>query len=80
MDRDATRRELAAQALAQVIVLSQFSRHILPRGSKGQPGTSPEYDASALELANWTIDQQLHLELRHYEKSFLYMPYIQLIH
>jgi len=72
-----SRRELAVQVLARVIVLSQFSRHILPRGTLDNPGVSEEYDAAARRLANWAIDEGLHKELRHYEKSFLYMPYIQ---
>merc|ERR1712093_585224 len=70
-------RELAVQVLARVIVLSQFSRHILPRGKLDNPGTSEEYDVPARNLVNWAIAEGLHMELRHYEKSFLYMPFIQ---
>lgn len=72
-----SRRDLAEEVLALVIVLSQFSRHILPRGRLDNPGTSEEYDLHARRLANWTIAEGLHKELRHYEKSFLYMPFIQ---
>merc|ERR1712159_161197 len=72
-----SRRDLAEEVLAQVIVLSQFSRHILPRGRLDNPGTSEEYDLHARRLANWAIAEGLHKELRHYEKSFLYMPFIQ---
>ena len=72
-----SRRELAEQVLSRVIVLSQFSRHVLPRCSLGNPGISHEYDASARKLSDWSISEGLHLELRHYEKSFLYMPFVQ---
>jgi len=72
-----TKRQLAVQVLARVIVLSQFSRHILPRGPYDNPGTSEEYDVPARNLVNWAIAEGLHMELRHYEKSFLYMPFIQ---
>jgi len=75
--QEQSRRELAVQVLARVIVLSQFSRHILPRGSLDNPGVSIEYDSLALKLTNWAIGEGLHKELRHYEKSFLYMPFIQ---
>ena len=63
--------------LAQIIVLSQFSRHILPRGRLDNPGTNDEYDASARSLASWAIAEGLNKELAHYERTFLYMPFIQ---
>ena len=68
----ASRREQAVQALGRVIVLSQFSRHVLPRGRLDNPGVSEEYDCAARRIASWAIEQGLNKELRHYEKSFLY--------
>jgi len=80
-----SRRQLAEEALARVIVLSQFSRHI----GRGKANNSSERslahwsaeafqnDATALRLAKWMIAEGLHNELRHYEKMFLNMPFIQ---
>jgi len=70
-------RELAVQVLARVIVLSQFSRHILPRGKLDNPGTSEEYDVAARRLSTWLIERGAHMQLRHYEKRFLYLPFTQ---
>merc|ERR1712060_187105 len=71
--------------LGRVIVLSQFSRNIhrmddYPgRYDPSAPVRSAkafENDASARRLANWAIVEGLRRELRHYEKSFLYMPFV----
>jgi len=72
------RREIAEAVLAQIIVLSQFSRHILPRGELDNPGTCDEYDASARKLASWLISEGLwKQELAYWERAFAYMPFIQ---
>lgn len=80
-----SRRELAEQALARIIVLSQFSRHI-NRGSAKEVSerrlahSDPkafENDASARRLAKWVIAEGLDKELKHYEKQFVNMPFIQ---
>merc|ERR1712093_673865 len=80
-----SRRELAEQALERVIVLSQFSRHI----SRGSPkdasegslahwsGKAFENDVAARRVARWVLAEGLHVELRHYEKLFLNLPFIQ---
>lgn len=80
-----TRRELAEQTVARVIVLSQFSRHI----NRGSPKESSqqslahwsdkayENDDTARRLARWMIAEGLDKELRHYEKMFLNMPFVQ---
>ena len=72
------RREIAEAVLAQIIVLSQFSRHTLPRGELDNPGTCDEYDASARKLASWLISEGLwKQELAYWERAFAYMPFIQ---
>jgi len=73
-----TRRELAESVLARIIVLSQFSRHILPRGRLDNPGTSAEYDVAARRLSDWLIKAGLWKEELHYwERAFAYMPFVQ---
>jgi len=73
-----TRRQLAELFLAQIIVLSQFARNIHRGPSSRQPHTKEAFahDATALRLAKWVITEGLHEELRHYEKQFLYFPFV----
>merc|ERR1711959_39648 len=80
-----TRRQLAEQVLARIIVLSQFSRHI----HRGTPKDASEsrlahwsvdafaQDEAARKLSHWLHEQGLYEELRRYEKQFSYMPFVQ---
>merc|ERR1712139_66457 len=80
-----SRRELAEQALARIIVLSQFSRHIGRGSAKDASERSLahwsskafENDVAARRIARWVLAEGLHKELRHYEKMFLNMPFVQ---
>ena len=81
-----TRRQLAEQVLAQIIVLSQFSRHI-HRGSTVVPSERRlahwcadafAQDAAARKLSLWLHEEGLYEELGRYEKQFSYMPFVQL--
>jgi len=80
-----TRRELAEVALATVLVLSQFSRHI-------NRGTAPsanqrrlahwsarafDNDPTARQLSRWIIAEGLDKHLFHYEKMFLNLVFVQ---
>lgn len=80
-----SRRELAEQCLARIIILSQFTRHI-HRGAPADPSEADlahfsarafEHDDKAREIARWMISEGLHEELAHYEKTFVNMAFIQ---
>lgn len=64
-------REVAAGALAEVIVLDQFSRNIY----RYQPGSLAQ-DPLALGLAQAAVARGLDRQLDQSQRAFLYMPYM----
>jgi uncharacterized protein (DUF924 family) len=64
-------RKTAKGALAEIIVLDQFSRNMF----RGTP-RSFAYDGMALILSQEVIHQGLDQILSNTERSFLYMPYM----
>ncbi len=64
-------RESALGALAEVIVLDQFSRNMF----RNKP-QSFMYDSLALTLAQNAISRHFDLELNQEQRSFLYMPFM----
>ncbi len=64
-------RQTAKGALAEIIILDQFSRNIY----RNKPESFAQ-DALALALAQSAIDKGFDNELSPQEKSFLYMPYM----
>ncbi len=64
-------RQTAKSALAEVIILDQFSRNIYRDTAKAF-----ENDSQALALAQVAIDKGFHNELSKDEKSFLYIPFM----
>ncbi|GLS24925.1 DUF924 family protein [Marinibactrum halimedae] len=64
-------RSTAKGALAEVIVIDQFSRNIY----RGKP-ESFAYDALALALSQQAIHQGFDQELPNVERSFLYLPFM----
>ena len=81
-----SRRELAEQGLARIIILSQFTRHIhrgqwtkeiSQRRLAHSDARAFENDGKARKIAKWMIAEGLDKELAHYEKTFLNMAFIQ---
>ena len=66
-----TWRESAIGALAEVIILDQFSRNIYRDQAKAFA-----YDALALALAQSAVAKGLDQQLEPMQRSFLYMPYM----
>jgi len=64
-------RETALGALAEIIVLDQFSRNLF-RGSAG----SFAQDTLALELAQQAVSKGYDQELLPEQRMFMYMPYM----
>ncbi|MCB0350841.1 MAG: DUF924 domain-containing protein [Bdellovibrionales bacterium] len=64
-------RDTPHGALAEIIVLDQFSRNMF----RGAPASFAS-DTIALTLAQGAIRRRLDLELKAVEKSFLYMPFM----
>ena len=56
--------------IAMVILLDQLSRNI----HRGSPAAF-QNDVQCLEIANRTIEQNLHLQLSYIERIFLYHPF-----
>ncbi len=64
-------RDTAQGALAEIIVLDQFSRNMFRESAQAFA-----YDGQALMLAQFAVQQKFHLQLEPQQRAFMLLPYM----